>query len=88
MSVDDKGVFRVVVLGRGYLGSGFCRVLSRQPGVSLVTLDRNDIEIGRNMSLAWLGRRLSRIADCDVVVNCIAKADTSWCEDPRNWGVV
>lgn len=60
---------KVLVLGRGFLGREFER-----RGFEVWGRDKFDYVNG-----------ITGIGDYDVIVNCIAKSGTRWCEDVRNF---
>lgn len=62
---------KIVVLGEGYLGSTF-----KQRG--FVTLNKEQFNITTFTSDYYLSQRLD---DYDVIINCIAKSNTRYCEE-------
>ena len=63
-----------VVLGRGCLGEEYER-----HGYDVWGRDRFEIEDANTL------RYDDALFDYDVIINCIGKSDTRWCERPENW---
>ncbi len=65
---------KIIVLGKGFLGKKF-----EQKGFEVWGKDK--CYITRNLD----GRILDSIDEYDTVINCIAKSNTRWCEEPKNF---
>jgi dTDP-4-dehydrorhamnose reductase len=68
---------KILVLGRGYLGKEFER-----HGIETWGREKFDVDY-KTKSLN--GCTLADLTNFDVVVNCIGKSNTRWCEDPENF---
>lgn len=68
---------KILVLGRGYLGTEFER-----HGIETWGKDKFQIQFSDK---AILGYQLEELKNYDVVVNCIGKSNTRWCEEDENF---
>jgi len=66
---------KILVLGRGYLGKEFER-----HGIETWGRDKFDIDGGGSVE-----DQLDLLDEYDVIVNCIGKSNTRWCENPDNF---
>ena len=69
---------KVLVLGRGFLGSAFER-----NGYKVV--GRDDFSFYEEYDEHDVTRWDKLFAPYDVVINCIARSDTRWCEEDENF---
>ncbi len=67
---------KIIVLGRGFLGKKF-----EQKGFEVWGKDKFELIKGDEILFP-----LVYPTDYDVVINCIAKSNTRWCEEPENFG--
>ncbi len=67
---------KIIVLGRGFLGKKF-----EQKGFEVWGKDKFELIEGHET----LGAS-SNLTDYDVIINCIAKSNTRWCENDHNFG--
>jgi dTDP-4-dehydrorhamnose reductase len=70
----------LVLGGTGFLGSVFVR-----HGCSLLSKVDFEWDSDRNRPVQDDEHIAKLFNDSDVVINCIAKSDTRWCEDPTNF---
>ncbi len=67
---------KIIVLGRGFLGKKF-----EQKGFEVWGKDKFELNEGDGLLFprgwGWL--------DYDIIINCIAKPNTRWCEKPENF---
>jgi len=61
---------KTIVLGRGFLGKEF---------------ERHGYEVWSRDKFEALKTPLSILDDYDIIINCIAKSNTRWCEDKINF---
>lgn len=71
---------KVLVLGRGFLGSTFER-----HGYTVVGRKVFDWSTSMNSPIQTDEEIVRLFSEYDVVVNCIAKSDTRWCENADNF---
>lgn len=70
----------VLCLGNGFLGSTF-----RRHGYTVVGRDVFDWSTVMNAPVQTDSEIVDLFRKYDVVINCIAKSDTRWCENPVNF---
>jgi len=69
---------KCIVVGRGFVGKEFERQGFR-------VFDKDDFHISYMKSLTVKQAiNFSPLMDYDIVINCIGKSNTRWCEDPKN----
>lgn len=64
---------KVLVLGKGFLGQAF-----EKKGFEVWGKDKFEVGYDR-----WAG--LADLGNYDVIINCMGKSDTRWCEKDENW---
>lgn len=72
----------ILVLGNGQLGSAFENL------TNFAVIGRNVFNYDFNQPIEKTKYKLLEIIDCykpKVLINCIGKSDTRWCEDPKNY---
>ena len=68
---------KIAVLGKGYLGKEFER-----QGYEVLGRDEFELPLFDNDTLTTKWDKLTKY---DVLINCIAKSNTRWCEDHKNF---
>lgn len=68
---------KIAVLGRGFLGKEFER-----HGFEVLGRDRFNIKLTDPENIIL---NLKNLEKYDVIINCIGKSNTRWCEDKRNF---
>ena len=71
---------KILVLGKGFLGQAFEKKGYEVGGKDKFSLDNELGEYETNQQLHRL-----RVWEYDVIINCIGKSNTRWCEQPENW---
>lgn len=70
---------KIIVLGKGFLGKKF-----EQKGFEVWGKDEFKLIEGDQIIFS-LETTLSLLQDYDIIINCIAKSNTRWCEEPENF---
>lgn len=71
---------RIIVLGKGFLGKEF----ERQ---GFEVWGRDQFNINGNEECGFIYNYLSKLDNFDIIINCIAKSNTRWCEDRANFPI-
>jgi dTDP-4-dehydrorhamnose reductase len=74
---------KIAVLGRGYLGKEFERQGFEVLGKDKFSLSC-DYEDGIPRTTMW-SDQWNTLKQYDIIINCIGKSNTRWCEDPKNF---
>ena len=73
MVYEEGGSMKTIVLGKGFLGKKF-----EQKGFEVWGRDKFNLLPNKSFQLA-------KLQDCDIIINCIAKSNTRWCEKAENF---